>query len=89
MQVAPNHTSVMFPLPFPLLLICAHRWCPWSWVACAFLAHATIAARLGVELQSVCCQSDRLLLNQLPIGPTNIRANYKAVKASLTMHSKL
>ena len=51
-KVATNHTSIMFPfpLPFPLLLICTRRWCPWSWLARAFLAHATIAARFGIEL---------------------------------------
>ena len=58
-KVATNHTNIMFPLLFPLLLICALRWCPWGWVARTFLAHATIAAKLGIELQSVGCQSDR------------------------------
>ena len=69
LQVAPNHTSIMFPLSFPLLLICGHRWCPWSWVVRAFLAHATIAARLAIGLQSAGCRSDRSLANQLPIIP--------------------
>ena len=85
--VATNHTSIIFPLPFPLLLTCARRWCPWSWVARSFLVHATIAARLGIGLYTVSCQGDRSLPNQLPIGPTNKRANFKAVKASPLMHS--
>ena len=86
-KVATNHTSIMFPLPFPLPLICACRLCPWSWVARAFLAHATIAARLGIGLLTASCRGDRLLPNQLPIGLTKIRANFKVVKASLTMRS--
>ena len=87
LQVATNHISIIFPLPFPLLLICGHRWCPWSWVARAFLAHSTIAASLGIGLQSAGCRSDRLLPNQLPIGPINKRASFKAVRATFQMHS--
>ena len=86
-KVATNHTSIMFPLLFPLLLICTLRWCPWSWVARTFLASATIAARLGIDLQTVGCRGDRPLPNQLPIDPTKTTANLKAVKASLIMHS--
>ena len=85
--VATNHTSIMFLLPFPLLLICARRLCPWSWVVCAFLACATIAARLGIGLLTAGCRGDRLLPNQLPTGPTRIRANFKVVRVSLIMHS--
>ena len=86
-KVATNYTSVIFLLPFLLPLICGRRLCPWSWVVRAFLAHATIAARLGIGLLTAGCRGDRLLPNQLPIGPTSKRANFKAVKASLTMHS--
>ena len=85
--VTTNHTSIIFPLPFPLLLICARRWCPWSWVARTFLVRATIAAKLGIGLQSVSCQSNRSLPNQLPIGPTNRTANFKAVRASFQVCS--
>ena len=86
-KVTTNHTSIIFPLLFPLPLICACRLYPWSWVACTFLARATIAARLDIELLSVGCRSDRSLPNQLPTGPTKIRANFKVVKASSIMHS--
>ena len=83
--VATNHTSIMFPLPCLLPLICGHRLCPWSWVARAFLVHATIAARLGIGLSTASCRSDRSLPNQLPTGPIKTRANFKLVKANLTM----
>ena len=85
--VATNHTSVMFPLPCLLPLICGCRLCPWSWVARAFLARATIAARLGIGLLTAACRGDRLLPNQLPTGPIKIRANSNLVKANLTMRS--
>ena len=85
--VATNHTSVMFPLPCLLPLICGHRLCPWSWVARAFLAHATIAARLGIGPSTAGCQSDRSLPNQLPTGPITTRANSRLVKANLIMRS--
>ena len=52
-----------------------------------FKAHATIASKLGIELQSAGCRSDRLLPTQLPIDPINKRANFKAVEASFQMHS--
>ena len=90
-KVATNHTSVMFPLPFPLLfplpLICARRLCPWSWVVRVFLARAIIAARLGVGQQSTSCRSDRLLTNQLPTNPTKKRASFRAIEASFQMSS--
>ena len=85
--VATNHTSVMFPLPCLLPLICGCRLCPWSWVARAFLARATTVARLGIGLLTAGCRGDRSLPNQLPTGPIKIRANFKLVKANLTMHS--
>ena len=86
-KVTTNHTSIMFPLPFPLPLICGRRLGPWSWVARAFLVRATIPARLSIGLLTASCQRDRLLPNQLPTGPTKIRANFKVVKASLIMRS--
>ena len=85
--VATNHTSIMFPLPRLLPLICGRRLCPWSWVAGAFLARATIVARLGIGLSTAGCRGDRTLPNQLPPGPIRIRANFKLVKANLTMRS--
>ena len=84
-KVATNHTSIMFLLLCLLPLICGHRLCPWSWVARAFLARATIAARLGIGLLTAGFQSDRSLPNQLPTGPIKIRANFKLVKANSTV----
>ena len=86
---ATNHTNVMFPLLCPSLLICGRRSFPWSWVARAFLARATIAAKLGIGQQSVGCHDDRPLPNQLPTGPTKIRANFRLVKGNSTMLSWL
>ena len=84
---ATNHTNVMFPLPCPLLLICGRRLCPWSWVARAFLARATIAARLGIGPLSAVCHGNRPLPNQLPAGPTKARASFRLVKGNLIMRS--
>ena len=85
--VATNHTSFMFPLPCLLPLICGRRLCPWSWVARAFLAHATIAARLGIGLLTAGCRGNRSLPNQLPTSPIKIRANFRLVKPNLIMCS--
>ena len=85
--VATNHTSVIFPLPCLLPLICGRRLCPWSWVARAFLARATIVATLGIGPLTAGCRSDRSLPNQLPTGPIKIRANFNLVKAHSTIHS--
>ena len=87
--VTTNHTSIMFLLLCLLPLICGRRLCPWSWVACAFLARATIAARLGIEPLTAGCRGDRSLPNQLPTDPTRIWANFKVVKASSIMHNWL
>ena len=87
LHIATNHTSNLLPLLFPLLLICSRRWCPWSLAAHAFQVHATIAANLGIGLQSAGCRSNRSLPTQLPISPTNKRASFKVVKASFQMHS--
>ena len=86
---ATNHTRDLFPLLFPFLLICSRRWCPWSLAARAFQARATIAAKLGIGQQSVGCHADRPLPNQLPTGPTKIRANFRLVKGNSTMLSWL
>ena len=84
---ATNHTNVMFPLLCLSLLICGRRWCPWSWVARAFLARATIAARLGIELLTAGCRGDRSLPNQLQTGQIKIKANFRLVRANLIMRS--
>ena len=85
--VATNHTSVMFPLPCLLPLICGCRLCPWSWVARAFLVRATIVARLGIGLLTASCRGDRSLPNQLPTSPIKITADFNLVKANSTMRS--
>ena len=84
---ATNHTNVMFPLLCPSLLICGRRSFPWSWVARAFLARATIAAKLGIGLLTAGCQGDRSLPNQLPTGQIKIKANSRLVRANLIMRS--
>ena len=84
---ATNHTNIMFPLLCPSPLICGRRLCPWSWVARAFLARATIAARLGIGLLTAGCRGDRSLPNQLPTGRTKIKVNFRLVRASSTMRS--
>ena len=43
--------------------------------------------KVGHRAVTAGCRGDRSLPNQLPIGPTKIRANFKVVKASLIMHS--
>ena len=84
---ATNHTNVMFPLLCPSLLICGRRSFPWSWVARAFLARATIAAKWGIGLLTAGCRGDRSLPNQLPTGQIKIRANFRLVRAYLIMRS--
>ena len=86
-MAATNHTNVMFPLLCLSPLICGRRWCPWRWVARAFLARATIAARLGIGLLTAGYRGDRSLPNQLPTSPIKIRASFKLVKANLMMRS--
>ena len=86
-MAATNHTNVMFPLLCLSPLICGRRLCPWSWVARAFLARATIAARMGIGLLTAGCRGDRSLPNQLPTGRIKIKANFRLVRASLTMRS--
>ena len=88
-RVTTNHTSIMLLLPCLLPLICGRRLCPWSWVAHAFLARATIFARLSIGLLTAGCRGDRSLPNQLPTGPTRIRANFKVLKASSIIRSWL
>ena len=91
--VATNHINVLFLLSFlllcPLYLMYAHRLCPWSLAARAFWMHATIAAILGTEPQSVSCLSDRSFPTHLTVTPTNKRAQFKAVGAYFQMLSWL
>ena len=46
-------------------------------VALAFQVRATDAAKLVIGLQYAGCQSDRSFPTQLPIAPTNKRANLR------------